>query len=204
MNRKRPWLPGAVMGWTIFSTVFLWTPTMRGFFRPDISFFAVMDLRGSGREGWFWIFPALAVLALLLFYLEGRNRLRPLFHALLLGWHLPVTAIVLYGALSAGDDAYFEGAMWGVRLPLWLVAIPFMAFSALAVGWVVLEMRGAKRADSPGWSHVHWQKLGVAGLLLLPAALLFYFGQGFDWKTMLATAVTVAQWIFLATGLSHR
>lgn len=192
------------MGWTVFTTTFLWTPTMRGFFRPEISFFTIIEARGTGREGWFWMFPGLALLALLLFYLEGRSRLRPLFHVLLLGWHLSVTGMVLYGALAAGSKAYFEGAIWGVRLPLWLLAIPFAFFSMMAVWWVARELQGEVPPEKAAWGRIHWKWLGIAAALLPVAMVFFHFGEGFDWKTKVATATTVVQWIFLTQALAHR
>jgi hypothetical protein len=191
------------MAWTVFTTTFLWTPTMRGFFRPDVSSWAVMEMQGSGRSGSFWVFPLLAALALLLFYLGGRHRLRGLFHTLLLAWHGTLIAIVLYGIVREGLSADFEGAMWGVRVPLWIVAVPFVAFFALAVRWVIGERREPPPPPAP-WRDLHWKSLAAA-VLLLPVALVFFrIGEGIDWPTRIATATTILQWIVLTQALSHR
>jgi hypothetical protein len=192
------------MAWTVFTTTFLWTPTMRGLFKPEISSWVVMGIRGTGREGAFWVFPALALLALFAFYLEGRGRWRPLFHILLIGWHTTVTGIVVYGAAVQGTGAYFEGAMWGVRVPLLAVAVPFVAFFALAIRWVLRERRAPGRPEPARWGAVHWSTLGLAGLLLPVAIVLFRLGEGIDWTTRLATAATILQWILLTQALSHR
>jgi hypothetical protein len=202
MNREYDRLSAAVMAWTIFTTVFLWTSTMRGFFMPELPW-AVGSLRGAGRDGMFWIFPALAAAAVFLFYLEGRNRLRPLFHLLLLAWHLSVTGLVVYGAIQGGSKALFQGAMWGVRIPLWVAALPLVLFSILAVVWVARETRGATRLGHAPWAHIHWKKLGIAALLLPLAVLFFHLGEGFGWHTKLATAVIILQWILLAESVGH-
>lgn len=198
------WLPGVVLAWTAFTTTFLWTVTTRGLFRPEISTWSVMGWGGGGREEGFWAFPTLAALALLLFYLEGRGRLRPLFHALLLSWHLAVTGIVLGGTLAAGDGAYFEGAMWGVRVPLAVLALPFAGFAALTVWWIAREVGGRSRTPTAAWGQIDRRALAIALLLLPAAALSFALGEGFDGPTKLATGLVVVQWILLTRALSHR
>ena len=40
-------------------------------------------------------------------------------------WHGGVTAALIVGALTAGDDAVFMGDAWGIRLPLALLIVPF-------------------------------------------------------------------------------
>jgi len=205
---RKPHAPGgvagAVMAWTIFTTTFLWTPTMRGFLKPELSVWSVMGLQGSGREGSFWMFPSLAALALFAFYLDGRGRWRPLFHFLLIGWHTAITAIVLYGAIAAGPGSYFEGAMWGVRVPLAALAVPFAVFLALAILRVRRERSHAASPARAAWGAIHWRTLGVAVLLLPVAIALFQMGDGIGWTTRLATAATIVQWILLTQALSHR
>jgi hypothetical protein len=194
---------GPVMAWTVFTTTFLWTPTMRGFFRPDVSSWAVMEMQGSGRSGSFWVFPLLAALALLLFYLGGRQRMRGVFHALLLAWQGALTGIVLYGIAREGLSAEFEGAMWSVRIPLWVIAAPFLAFFALAVRFVISERREPPPSPAP-WNDIHWKSLAAAVLLLPVAVVFFRLGEGIDGPTRIATAATILQWIVLTQALSHR
>jgi hypothetical protein len=198
------WLPGVVMGWTVFTTVFLWTVTTRGLLRPEISSWSVLGWGGSGREGGFWVFPLLAALALLVFHLAGRGRWRPLFRGLLLAWHLALTGIVLTGALAAGSEAHFEGAMWGVQIPLAVLCFPFAGFAALAAWWIGQEIVGRGRPEAAPWGQVDRRALAVALLLLPAAAALFALGEGYDGPTKLATALTVVQWIVLTQALAHR
>lgn len=195
---------GIVSAWTLFTSVFVWTPTMRMLLKPEVSQWKVGSFQGIGRSGLWWLFPLAALLILLFFYLEGRGRFRPLVHALLLAWHLPLTAAIVYWAISGGTDAHFEGAGWGARIPLVVVAIPFTAGSILAVAWVVLERSGSLHVPVWPWSDIGRGRILVA-LALFPLAIAFYrWGEGFDWRTRVAIATSILQWILLAGGLqSH-
>jgi hypothetical protein len=193
------------MGWTLFTTTFLWTPTMRMFLKPDVSQWSLFGLSGSGREGAFWVFPTAAGVVLLLFYLEGRGRLRPLVHAVLLAWHLPVTAGLLYGAGVAGPNAVFVGAAWGWEVRLALLAVPFVAFTSLAVVWIAREVGGGPSVERSGWTDVDRGPLVGAAALVPVATVLFRLGgEGFDALVRLAIAATILQWVLLCTGLNGR
>jgi hypothetical protein len=190
------------MAWTVFTTTFLWTPTMRGFLRPDVSMWSIMGLSGSGREGSFWMFPTLAVLALACFYLDGRGRARTLVHAFLVVWHALLAWIVFQGTIRTGGTGYFEGAMWGVRVPLWILTVPFAAACCLTVVVVVLEQRGRRVVPRRRWTAINRRDLVLAVLLLPVAAAFFWSGEGIDWPTRLGTAATIVQWILLTQALA--
>lgn len=176
---------------------------MRLLLKPEISHWNVFGIAGSGRTGAFWILPLAAMTALFLFYLEGRGRLRPLFHALLLAWHLPLTAAIIYSSVRE-RGATFMGAAWGVEIPLFVLALPFALFSILAVVWVAWEMRGSLPVVKGGWTQVNWRMITVSALLLPVALVFFWLGEGFDGRTKIAIVVTVLQWILLAEGLGSR
>lgn len=198
-------LRGIVMGWTLFTTTFLWTPTMRMFLKPEVSNWSVFGLSGSGPEGAFWMFPLAVVLALLLFYLEGRGRLRWAVHMLLLAWHIPLTSGLLYAAILVDPGATFVGAAWGWEVPLALLAVPFVVLSGLVVFWVVREARGGPSVDAAGWGDVDWRPLVGAAVLLPVAVVLFDRGGAeYDGMVQLAIAATVVQWILLNVGLNGR
>lgn len=196
-------IEGAVMAWTVLTTVFLWTPTMRGLFRPDISTWAVLDVEGSGRSGSFWLFPTLAAVALLIFYLYGHNRLRPLFQTLLIGWHSLLTFIVVTGVIRKGGTGFFEGAMWGIRIPLSVLVIPFAGFLVLAITWIARERSSPHPREETKWTAVDLRALALAVLLLPVTIVLFRVGDGIDWPTRFATAATILQWILLTQALSN-
>lgn len=98
----------------------------------------------------------------------------------------------------------FEGGAWGVRIPLFIVSIPFIAGSILAITWVAMERMGSLRVMVSEWSDVRRGPIIVA-LVLFPLAIIFYvWGGAFDWRVRLAIAISVLQWILLAGGLQDQ
>lgn len=197
-------LRSIVMAWTIITSTFTWTPTMRLLLKPEISQWSIFSVGGSGGSGPFWILPLLATALLCLFYLEGRGRLRWLFHGLLLAWHLPITVAFVYGSVWAATGASFQGAMWGINVPFAWLAPPFALFAILAIILVIRETRGTLPVPVFHWQQISWSKLGLAALLLPIAFAFFRMGEGFDTMVKIATVATILQWILLAEALGHR
>ena len=196
-------LRGGLHAWTVFTTTFLWTPTMRLFLKPEISQWRVFGLGGAGTEGPFWFLPFLALLALVMFYIDGRGRARNVFYGLLLAWHGGVTAALIVGALLAGDDAVFMGAAWGIRLPFALLIVPFAVSTAAAIALWIVEHRQGRAVPVFGWLQLQKGKLGVVALALPCAALFFWLGEGFDVYTLTAIVVTILQWILLTEAVGR-
>jgi hypothetical protein len=176
---------------------------MRLFLKPEISQWRVFELGGAGTDGPYLFLPLLAMLALVMFYIDGRGRVRNVFFALLLAWHGGVTMALVFGALTAGNDAVFMGAAWGIRLPFALLVVPFGVSTAAAIALWILERRHQQMVPVLGWLQLQVGKLGVAALLLPCAALLFWLGEGFDVYTLIAIVVTVVQWILLTEGVGR-
>jgi len=197
-------LRSIVMAWTLITSTFIWTPTMRLLLKPEISQWKIFGVGGSGGSGLFWLLPLLATVILCLFYIEGRGRLRWLFHGLLLAWHLPITLAFVCGSIWGGAGTSFQGAMWGINVPFAWLAPPFALFATLAVVLVIRETRGTLSVQVFHWKEVSWRNLGLATLLLPIAFAFFRMGEGFDTMVKIATVATIFQWIFLAEGLGHR
>jgi hypothetical protein len=197
-------LRSIVMTWTLITSTFTWTPTMRLLLKPEISNWNIFSVGGSGGSGQFWVLPLLATALLCLFYIEGRGRLRWLFHGLLLAWHLPVTLAFVYGSIWVGTGASFQGAMWGIDVPFAWLAPPFALFATLAIILVIRETRGTLPVQVFHWKQISWSKLGLATLLLPIAFAFFRMGEGFDTMVKIATVATILQWILLAEALGHR
>lgn len=193
-------LEAVVVAWTVFTTAFLWTATMRGLFRPDISTWSVLGLSGTGRGGSFWVFPALAMAALVVFYLYGR-RLRSTVHGFVLVWH-GLLVLMVAPALLRAEPASFEGATWGVQLPLWILVVPVVGGFVATGAWVLAD-RGAADAVARPWGAIDGRALALAVALLPVAAALFAVGDGVDWPTRGATAAAILQWVLLAQAVSH-
>lgn len=194
-------LRGVVLTWTVLTTTFFWTSTMRILFKPEISAWSIFKLGGKGFMGAFWLPPLIVLLSLFLFYLEGRGRWRPLYHILLLGWHLALTAVFLYGSFQ--EDAIVSFGTWGIRLSfIWLVA-PVVVFLILAALLVIRELRSYESIPIFGWQQINRKPLLIA-LLLTPIAVLFFqLGTGFDWRVKIAVATTIFQWVLLTEGLGR-
>ena len=193
---------GPVLAWTIFTTTFIWTPTMRLLYKPEIAHWNLFGLSGAGRTGPFLVLPGLVILAMALMYLCGRGRLRPLFHGLLLAWHLGVTLALLIAAFSAGSDATFIGAAWGIKIRLWVLAIPFALFAIGAIIWVWQETLGRLEVATKSWHDIAWRRLLVVVMLVPLVALAFRSGEGYDLLVKVAIVITIVQWILLAEALS--
>jgi hypothetical protein len=204
MGKRRFDLRGVVIGWTILTTTFAWTPSMRLLLKPEISSWRIFDIGGSAGTGPFWVLPLVATTALFLFYIEGRGRLRPLSHLLLFVWHAGLTAALVYGSIRSGADATFMGAAWGVSVPFAILAIPFGFFAVLTLILIARERSGVYPVPVMSWRDVHWRKLGLAAILLPVALILYRLGDGFDTIVKLAIVATVLQWILLAEGLGRQ
>jgi hypothetical protein len=194
-------LRSTVLTWTLLTTTFFWTTSMRMVFKPEISQWRIFGVGGQGASGDFWVPPLVAALALFAFYLEGRGRLRPLYHALLLAWHLALTAVCVYGVLNT--DARISFGTWGISLALeWLVA-PFALFLVLAAWLVALEVRARGAVPDFSWAAVNGRLLALAAALAPLAFVLFLAGEGFDGWVKAAVAVTILQWILLVEAVGR-
>lgn len=200
MNLRR-WLERVVLGWTAFTTVFLWTVANRGFWRPSISS-ASLGPEAGGRTLTFWVLLGLAPLALGMFYLHGRRRLKPLFRGLLLSWHFTLAGVAAGLALLTHGKAEFVGATWGWTVPIGLLA-SLLAVMALAAAWfVVLDVRAPAQAHRP-WTGIRWKELIAAVALTPVVAAVFHLGDGYDWSARVATAGAIVQWLLFIHAVEN-
>jgi hypothetical protein len=194
-------LRNTVLIWTIVTTTFFWTTTMRLVLKPEISQWQIFGVGGQGMEGDFWLPPLVALVALAAFYLEGRGRLRWLFHAWLVAWHLALTTLCLYGALQVGGEISF--GTWGITLSFWWLVAPFALFLGLALWLVVHETRFSHEVPLYSWQQLNFRPLALAVVLLPVALVLFRLGEGFDGWVKLAVATTIVQWVLLAESVAR-
>lgn len=194
-------LRGIVLTWTILTTTFFWTSTMRILLKPEISSWSIFNFGGKGFMGQFWLPPLIVLFALLMFYLEGRGKIRILYHIMLLGWQMLVTGVIVYGSLQT--DAKISFGTWGVSMSfLWLV-LPFILFLILAIILVIQELRGKYIIPEFEWFRINLKPFIIA-ILLFPVALMFFrLGEGFNWLIKIAVATTISQWIMLTETLGR-
>lgn len=201
MKRYSKHLRGIVLTWTVLTTTFFWTSTMRVLFKPEISSWSIFYFKGKGFEGAFWILPLVVILALFMFYLEGRGRLRPLFHVLLLAWHSLITGVIIYGSLQPGGEISF--GTWGLSVSfIWLV-VPFLIFFLLAIALVIQENKTALEIPAFQWSVINTTPLIIALALTVLAVLFFRLGTGFNYLVKIAVGITIVQWILLTEAVGR-
>lgn len=194
-------LRSVVLTWTIITTTFFWTSSMRIFLKPEISSWSIFGMHGEGFTGDFWILFVIIFFALLLFYLEGRGRLRILYHILLVSWHLIVTSVVLYGSFQ--NDAKINFLTWGLSLSFIWLTIPFALFLSLTIALVVRELSGKCKVPHFGWTKINKEPFLYA-LLIFPVSFFFFrLGSGFNWLVKIAVLSTIFQWIFLIESIGR-
>jgi len=201
MSKKAINLRGIVLTWTVLITTFFWTSTMRLILKPEISSWRIMNSGGKGATGQFWLLPLIVLIAAFLFYLEGRGKLRLLYHILLMSLHLSITATLVYGSTTSNSTATF-GA-WGIKISFLWLSFPFILFSLLALFLVVQESRGYIQIPHFGWNKINLKKIGFVVILFPVALILFSIGEGFNLIVKIAIIITIIQWILLTEGLGR-
>lgn len=184
-----------ILTWTLLTTTFFWTSTMRILFKPDISSWRIFELGGKGFVGEFWFPPLIAIIALFAFYLEGRGKYRLIFYFLLISWHILISGLVLYGSFSS--DSVISFGTWGIALSMKWLVLPFKIFLVLAIFYVFQEYRIINSIPLYKWNEVN-KKLIITAVLLFPVSFLFFhLGEGFNLMVKIAVVVTIIQWILL-------
>lgn len=189
------------MIWTIITTTFFWTTTMRLFYKPEISEWAVFGFSGKGLSGDLWFPLSVVFYSLFMFYLEGRGRLRWLFYAMLLIWHF---SLLLGTAISSLDnESTITFGAWGINMGIAWLIIPFLFFFALTVWYVVSELRVINNLERRPWNQINLKQITWTIALVPLSYLFFYLGSGFNWLVKIAIVVNVVQWIMIAQALSN-
>ncbi len=166
MNRR---LLGPVMFWTVLTTLFAWLPLVRIIGRPEGYTWSILGLSGDGLDGPFWIFIPLTAYAITMLFTAERGP-RALFHPLLVLWHLIVTGVVIAALVQGGGDAMWQGQGLHLKIPLWILAVPFVFFAVLAGVWAAVDRSHPVKAPSR-WSARNTFRL-LASLLLLVLAIV--------------------------------
>lgn len=191
-----------ILTWTIITTTFFWTTTMRLFMKSEISDWSVIGFSGAGLKGDYWFPVSIVLFSLFVFFLEGRGRLRRLFHALLTLWHLGLTFGVLIGSLEPNSDITF-GA-WGIHFSLRWLNIPMILFTFLTIIYVILEITGKIKVTQSSWKQVDWKTLGLVLLMFPISYVFFHYGEGFNLLVKLAIVINIVQWILLSEALGRQ
>lgn len=201
MSKKNNLLRGVVLTWTILTTAFFWTSSMRILFKPEISSWRIFNWGGKGALGQFWIPPIIVLFALLIFYLEGRGKLRWLFHTFLIGWHFIITSAFIWGGFKQNSKITFR--TWGISIDLFWLISPLLIFLILSIILTIKETKGHYPIPVFKWNQINWKLLGIAGFLVLASVVFFRLGSGFNLLIKIAVILTILQWILLTEGLGR-
>jgi hypothetical protein len=184
----------------LFSGVLVWLPLVRGATQGAPYRWSLADgIGGSGVGGWYWILPIAAVFVLYLLYLGWRGA-RPPFHALLLAFHLPLAAAVTYAARTDPDNFRLQGETIGLDISLGVIGpILFTAVAALAVLWVVRDLRSGRRRDKVPWVWTRATKVRAALVVLLVPfeVILFHSGGLQSVPNLIGVALVAWQWAMI-------
>jgi cytochrome c oxidase assembly factor CtaG len=168
---------------------------MRIIFKPEISSWSIFWFSGKGFAGEFWLLPLLILFALSIVYIEGRGKVRQLYHTLLFSWHAMLTGLIIYGSTQPKTDISF--GTWGVSVSLTWLVIPFLLFLAATVLLIYKERINLSRIPVYSWTTINIKPLILAMSLSIIALVFFWFGTGFNWLVKIAVGSTILQWILL-------
>ena len=194
-------LRGIVLIWTVITSTFFWTSTMRIVFKPEISSWSIFSFSGKGFEGDFWLLPFLIIFALSIFYIEGRGKVRQIYHTLLLLWHSLLTGVIIYGSTQPETEISF--GTWGISVSIIWLVIPFIFFLVASVLLTFNERKSRSHIPVYNWSTLNIKPLIFALALSIIAFFFFRLGTGFDWLIKIAVGTTIVQWILLTEAFGR-
>jgi len=143
---------------------------------PAISVLSAIEGLGLAFEGIdHWVVPLSLVVLVALFLIQshGTARIGILFGPIMVTWFVVLGALGVYGILQQPEVLHAMNPVWGVRF---FLAHPGMGVTIL--GAVVLALTGAE-ALYADMGHFGRKPIARAWfILVLPALVLNYFGQG--------------------------
>ncbi len=195
MKRLKLDLRGIILTWTVITSTFFWTSTMRIIFKPEISSWRIFWFSGKGFSGEFWLLPLFIIFALSIIYIEGRGKIRALYHTLILLWHILLTGIIIYGSTQPETEISFD--TWGVSFSLIWLVIPFLLFLVGTILLIYKERKNLSNIPVYNWTAINLKPLIFSIALSIIAYFFFWFGIGFNWLVKIAVGSTILQWILI-------
>lgn len=196
MRSKQDSLFGLMLFWLILTTVFAWLPLVRIIGRPEGYQWGILGMTGEGTQGPYWIFILLTLYVLTMLFSAFRGP-RALFYPMLILWLLAVDTVVITGTVLGGMEATWQGQGLRLNVPLWVLVVPCLFFTALAVVWMVKDYRTGEAFTPVAWSRRNSNRLVVSLALLIVALVLFRAGTNYNWVTAAAIITTIIHWILL-------
>ena len=193
-----------ILFWTSLLTgVLFWLPFVRGTLEgSDYQWAFSSTIRGRGVHGDYWFIAAGSVLSLVMLFLGRRGAARP-FHWLLLAFQLSLTGAVIAAAIVQPDQLVFEGATFGIRVPLAIAGpVVFASFAILSLYWVFTDLRLRRRVVlAPGWTRTSKIRVAIATCLVPFQFVLLRTPLG-SWQEMLGIGLIFWQWVLLNRAMN--
>jgi hypothetical protein len=194
----------AILFWTALVTgVLFWLPFVRCIMEGVEYRWALSpSIRGQGVRGDFWFIVAGVVFAIFLLYLGRRGARQPI-HWLLLAFQFAAAAVVVRAAITHPEQLRFEGATFGIDLPLTVVAPSvFILFALLSAYWVWRDVHTTDRREiAAGWSRAGKIRLAIA-VLLLPAEYILLRAPLGSNSEMIGVGLIFWQWILINRAMN--
>lgn len=190
-----------ILWWTaLCAGILVWLPLVRGATQGTAYRWALAaGIGGRGIGGAYWMLILAAAFVLSLLYLGWRGGRQP-FHWLLLGFHVPLAAAVMYAASTDPQGFRFEGATIGIDTSLAVIGpLVVCGFASAAIIWVVRDLRARRSRELAQWA---WTRAARVRLLLLVAVVplevvLFRSGGIQSTQNMIGVALIGWQWVLL-------
>jgi hypothetical protein len=189
----------------MITLLLVWLPLVRGLMDGESYQWGGLvwgfEVGGYGLHGQYWVLLLQAAFGITLLYLGWRGA-RPPFHWLLLVWHIPLAAQVIYNAFAFPDDYRFRGDTLGVDVSLaWVGPLFFGGFALLSLLWVVRDLRRRREKVVPEWNRANYVLLLIVLSLLPVQFLLLRFGEPHGPRDQLGVILTMLQWLLINLAL---
>ena len=183
--------------WSLITSLITWLPLIRIIGKPDEYYWGILDFKGEGADGPYWIFIVGALFVITMFYSAFRAKNRKIVYVFLTIWQLIVCSIILLTITDLGFDATIKGEGWHWEFPIWILGIPALLGFFLTITWIYLDNKYRFNFIIRSWSKKNRVLLFISFVLLLLALFLFYKGTNYNWVTALAIFVTIVQLIVM-------
>jgi hypothetical protein len=201
---ERGFLLRSVLFWTAVTFLPFWLALNRGLLDGDTYHWGFGPLGGSGVGDDYWTLPLFIAAGLVILWYGWRGARRP-FHVLLLVWHVPLAALVGYGAWQMRDEMRFRGDTLGIDISLaWVGPALFGGLALAAVVWAMRDWRASAGRPSVPWTRANRAVLILALLVFVPNFFLLRFGEPHGTTDAIGVVLLMLQWALINYALAVR
>ena len=182
---------------SLISSLIVWLPIVRIIGKPREYYWGLLGYHGEGANGPYWIFFIGFFLVIYMFIAVYRLKNRVISYILLLLWQVIFNGIISFELVDKGLSSTIQGQGWDWEFPIWILGIPSLLILLLTIYWVYLDYKFKLEFAFKPWVKKNTILFFSALALFILAAILFHFGDNYNWVTALAILTTITQWIIL-------